>query len=80
MLSKFVVWIKNLWISNKDSIVKKLIEALDSTKDDAKKSAIETIKNSYSEQDLSKMTVEEVVGISVNIAYSKIEEIIKRQI
>jgi hypothetical protein len=80
MWSKIVAWARRTWEQEKAALVERIIKALDSTKVSVQDIVITEIKECYSEEDLSKMTVEQVISLSIDKAYNEVETLIKRQI
>ena len=80
MWSKIVAWVRRTWEQEKAALVERIIKSLDNTKVDVQNVVITEIKECYSEEDLSKMTVEQVISLSIDKAYNEVETLIKRQI
>ena len=76
------IWgfITKTWTVRKQELVGKLIAEVEKAISSLKIVVVEKIKASYSEQDLSKLSVEQVVGLCIELLIAEIKKIILRQI
>lgn len=80
MWQKFVGWLKKGWEKEKIVLVDKIISEIDKSKPTVKEATLAKIKSMYTEADLTKLTVDEIVSIGTETLYGTVEEVIRRQI
>ena len=77
-MQKFFVWIKSLWNANKTTIVNDIVAELENTKPTVQALVVKQLQASG--QDLTKMSVGDAVSLILNISYTEVETVIRRQI